>query len=229
MDFNSLNYKIDILQAATGKYYISYESISKYLLVLLILSACKVDNKNKTDLVADSKESSNPKTELTIQQKDTVREKSAIGKSYNKYLNEIEEFNNYDSSGGHSIVDSLDENESNGEYSAYGLATLDIFELNEKEGTSINKGEKYIVMLNGKTVVDYIDVEYLSIYKDLVLYGDGVQLNGKIDKELFAFAPYNEDEEEIITEVYKVYRADKETGKIIEVSVKGITIVVDYM
>ncbi|TPN85857.1 hypothetical protein [Aquimarina algicola] len=193
--------------------------ISKYLLIVLFLLACKIENKNKSSLIAETKEA-------ITQQKDTIKIKSAIGKSYNQYLHEIEEFKKYDNHGSWSIYDNF--GNENQDFKEYGLATLDIFERNRKEGTSIKKGIKFIVLLNSNIVIDYIDVEDLTISENLILYSDGVQLNGKIDKELFAFAPYIEEDEEIITEVNKVYRADKETGKIFEIPTDGISIISDY-
>lgn len=187
--------------------------IFNYLLVLLILSACKVENKNKTDLLAASKESSNPKTEATIQQKDTVREKSAIGKSYKNYLNEIVEFRGYHGNGWHSISD---QDDTDSEYSNYGLKSLDIYEENKEEGTSKYKADKYVVMVNNKVVIDYIDVEKIDIPKGYVLC-DEVWLNNEIDREIFAYVRYDDSGEQFVTDIHKAFRADKETGKIFEI------------
>ncbi|TPN85856.1 hypothetical protein [Aquimarina algicola] len=189
----------------------------KTIIFLFIVSSCKVETKK----IANTSEniiSTSSEKEVVQQQKDTVRKKSAIGKSYNKYLHEIEEFKKFTSRGGWSVTDYQDDTS---KYSGYILSTLDIFEENKEEGTSIRKGTKYVVMVNNKVVIDYIDVEKIDIPKDYFL-SDEVWLNDEIDREIFAYVRYDDSGEQFVTDIYKAFRADKETGKIFEVPSKGM-------
>ncbi|MCF6298101.1 MAG: hypothetical protein L3J08_09005 [Flavobacteriaceae bacterium] len=110
-----------------------------------------------------------------------------------------------------------------GQYSNYSLSTVEIFEENKEEGTSVRKGIKYIVMTNNKKVIDYMDLQELHIPKKYLLH-DEVWLNDKRDWELFAYAEQNDSGEQFIKDIYKVFRADKETDKIFEISKKAVKV-----
>lgn len=189
--------------------------IMKYIfritLVLLIITSCKTKSKQQTNTLTISESNV---VERIIQKKDSAKFKTAIGKTYDKYLNEINEFKGYYSDGWHSISG----DNSDDRYSSYGLKTLDIYEENKEEGTREYKSDKYVVMLNSKTVVDYIDVSKINKPKDYVLC-DEILLNNKIDRELFGYVKYDDSGNQFVKDFYKVFRADKETGKILEIPI----------
>ncbi len=186
------------------------------IVLVILFVACKNASDKTVSKIVTHKE----KTTSVIhqQQKDTVKPKTAIGKTFENRLSELEEFKKYDDHGGHSIAN----NEDNEKYINYGVRTLD---------DPKNHKEKIIIMINSDIIINYIEIDHSNIPKGSQYYIDGIKYKGKIDKELVAFAKsWDEDgdEEEIITEIYKVYRADKETGKIFEIPTDGIMINADY-
>ncbi len=188
------------------------------IVLLILLVACKnASDKTVSKVVVPKTKEETTSTDHQ-QAKDTVKQKTAIGKTYNKWLNEIDEFKDNSDRGWHSIGDINNDGTLN---STYILRTVE----------DSNSIEKYIVLINNKTIIDYLEINHSNIPKGSQYYIDGIKYKGKIDKELVAFAKsWDEDgdEEEIITEIYKVYRADKETGKIFEIPTDGIMINADY-
>ncbi|WP_148639304.1 hypothetical protein [Aquimarina longa] len=196
------------------------------IVLIILLIACKNTPDTTVSKVVTPKEKSTPVNHQ--QTKDTAKQKTAIEKTFDNKLSQLEEFKKYSDVGWHTIIDQTNEKELNNKYSNFALHTLETIE-KIREGVSRRKGVKYIVMVNGNKIVNYTEIDYTNIPKGSQYYIDGIQYKGKIDKELVAFAKsWDEDEEEIITEIYKVYRADKETGKILEIPTDGVTIIADY-
>ncbi len=72
-------------------------------------------------------------------------------------------------------------------------------------------------------ILDILDLTKESKLKDYNLYYHFCYYNNKNDQEIIAIAKYVEDEE-FFTDIYKAWRADRKTEKIIEISTEGITV-----
>ena len=74
-------------------------------------------------------------------------------------------------------------------------------------------------------VLDLTKKEYYTLLenKDKMLYSGFGYKNDKIDEEIIAIAQYDENAE-FLTKIYKAWRADRKTEKIIEIPVDGIKV-----
>lgn len=209
--------KINMKQLNIIKYAVIYLTLS------IVLMACKTDNKKTNKTVTQTIQTDTVKTKKTTKEIDYLKAK-LIGKTY-RGLSDMPEFNDY--SIGWFVIGNEDDFKNSydisvirGEHDLIKYLMLSELVRRTNEGKSISK------------IIDIIDVteivkelnkkhpkEDISIFEQMLI-------NNKRDPELFGFAPFKE--EEIITEVYKVWRANHKTGKIEDVkNISNIVIVND--
>jgi len=204
-----------------------------YIFIFLSISGCKTEKKEGTTLVTLEKKSTNvvnkkiidsvkiveteKKDPLSNFQKPSISKDSLIGKIITGYSQVIgfEEYN----SGGAIIEESFNGKEySLSELQGKGdIANYVIFE----ENTDFNEnGGKFKVL----DILDLTGKEYeLLSDKDKSLYIHFCYKDGENDQEIIAIAQYDENEE-FLTTIYKAWRADRKTEKIIEIPIDGIKV-----
>lgn len=210
-----------------------------YLSISLIVLGC-----NNTKTEAGIKEENTVRWSLgkdTIQSEkqlesrdfETLKEK-LIGRVYRKTY-DIPEFNNENySSGGFSIGSSYQEGYIFNEkefskkkiYGKKGALLFLIFnELDERD----NDGKAYFKIIDMLEIEKETDAFRKYPEKNLTVMSN-VAVNGKIDTELLALAvrefdEYGEDKE-VLTEIYKLWRANRKTGKFEEIKdLTGVSVI----
>lgn len=196
-----------------------------YIALIFFTISCKTDKKQTNNSLAESVEIDSITPQLQEQQKPKTLKEKLVGKVYRKAY-EIPEFENY-SSGGFLIGSTF-----NNEHIVNGK-TYSIDILTEKKGII-----EYILFTithnrnDGKVTFKIIDILELDketdVFKkfpnkDIDVFSD-VLRNGERAPELLALAEY--EESDVMTNVYKVWRANRKTGKFEEVKdISGITVV----
>ncbi|KZS42306.1 hypothetical protein AWE51_02375 [Aquimarina aggregata] len=144
-------------------------------------------------------------------------EKDLIGRIYSD-IEDVNEFKNYYSPGGASVGEIYNNKE-------YSINTVQI-----KEGL-----DSFVIF--NEALVSESDVQYkildtlnltgkeygLLSDKDKSLYIHFCYKDGENDQEIIAIAQYDENEE-FLTTIYKAWRADRKTEKIIEIPIDGIKV-----
>ncbi|QKX06114.1 hypothetical protein HN014_14755 [Aquimarina sp. TRL1] len=186
-----------------------------------------MDRKQTSNSLAESVEIDSITPQLQEQQIPKTLKEKLVGKTYRKAF-EIKEFSKYNISGGFSL-EGIHNNENtinNKEYSICRLRGKDqktkILVLEEVYKRS-DDGKSYFKILDLLELDKETDVFKKFPNKDIDIFSD-VLLNGNRAPELLALAEY--EETDIMTNVYKVWRANRKTGKFEEVKdISGITVV----
>jgi len=188
------------------------KTIILYILLFFFAIGCKTDIKQTAQII----ENNIVKVDTVKTKKQIAQERSKnlknkfIGKPYGT-LKEFIRLNNY-SSGGFYFEGQFEE--------SYG----GIFSFRGK-----NDKIEFIIFKINNIIMDIIDIDndidpkIFNPNKETVIFDD-VLRNGKKAPELFALAAY--EEAEVMTEVYKVWRANLKTGKIEELKdLSNITVI----
>lgn len=210
---------------------IKFKSMKHFILWLLlfscILTSCKTDKKAIPSKLKNTAQLDSIKIQKqVVQEKTKSLKEKLIGKTYRKVY-EIPEFENY-SSGGFLIGSTF-----NNEHIINGKEyTVKIINGTKGELLYLIFNEIYSTTSKGKTIFKIIDLLEVETETDVFkrfpeksidIFSD-VLFKGKRAPELLALAEYEEAEE--MTNVYKVWRANRKTGKFEEVKdISGITVV----
>lgn len=198
------------------------KTIAYYIILHFVIVGCKTEKKQTIHISR-----SNDTIEVNNTVKDTVVSKQInskdlkgklIGKTYSN-IYEISEFKDYYSPGGHGVGSTFRGKE-------YSIKIVHI-----KEGITsfVIFNEAFVsesdVVYKILDVLDLTKKEYYTILKDndKILYSGFGYKDGKNDQEIIAIAQYDENAE-FLTKIYKAWRADRKTEKIIEIPVDGIKV-----
>ena len=178
-----------------------------YLFLSIALLSCKTENKTS---FAESKNDTIVKVTSLLQKDSTSNLKSQlIGRTYQD-INEIDGFENLNS-GGSTIGEAIN----NKSYTltnvrGSGNKTKYIFLEENLENQKLFK------------ILDILDLKKEKLLKNNNLYYHFCYKDGKQDEEIIAIAEY--EEEAFLTKIFKAWRADRKTEKIIEIPTKGIKV-----
>ena len=176
-----------------------------YFIVSFTLISCKTERK-KTQSVENILKIDTLKVNNKGKLNGSIKRKF-IGKTL-KSIKELEPFNHYSSGGMY-----------------FGESNGGLFTFRGKEDEI-----KFIIFTIKAKVVDIVDIEnefdsnMFNSNKETVIFYDVLQ-NNKRDPELFALAAF--EEQEIITEVYRVWRANCNTERIEEIKDKTNIVVIN--